>query len=310
MSVGKLFHVLHAAEELDPLDAFYDRLFSPWHGMMERHHSPREQRWGSLLVIADAVVETAAPSADPGAASAPIGRFVAKFGPHLHSLAWYCDDVGEVAERLLSAGVRVLLAGGMPADGPPAEGDVYTHPKDTGTQLEFYQPPASVGGPQGSGPFPDPRFLDGWAERWASMANPLGVERLAYVTVVVGDLEGATALWRDGVGATLVHEGTSQLAGTRSAYVAVGPETVVELATPLAPGTLAAADLAAFGDTCHAMAFGVADLDQVADRLGDLGVGVLSRDDTTILADPAHTFGAPLRFTTWRVPGDPRDPGC
>jgi hypothetical protein len=34
---------------------------------------------------------------------------------------------------------------------------------------------------------------------------------------------------------------------------------------------------------------------------------VLARDDSTILTDPADCFGAPFRFTTWRVPGDPRD---
>ena len=42
-------------------------------------------------------------------------------------------------------------------------------------------------------------------------------------------------------------------------------------------------------------------------HLADTGVGVLDRDDTTIMADPDDTFGAPFRFTTWRVPGDPRD---
>jgi hypothetical protein len=28
---------------------------------------------------------------------------------------------------------------------------------------------------------------------------------------------------------------------------------------------------------------------------------------TTLLADPGTTFGAPFRFTTTAVPGDPRD---
>lgn len=307
MSIGRLFHVLHAADELDPLDAFYDRLFAPWHGMMERHHSERERRMGSILVIADAAVETAAPSADPGAQDAPIGRFVAKFGRHWHSLAWYCDDVGEVWERLTAAGVRVFEPGAVPAASRPAEGDIYTHPKDTATQLEFYQPPASHGGPQGSGPFPDPRFGDDWPARWAQTGDPLGVERLAWVTLVVGDLDRAVAVFCDGVGGRVVHEAESAVARTRGVFVAVGPSTVVELATPLRPGSLAGRDLAAFGDTLHAVAFTVADLDRVSAHLGALGIGVAARDDTTILADPADTFGAAFRFTTGRVPGDPRD---
>jgi len=51
----------------------------------------------------------------------------------------------------------------------------------------------------------------------------------------------------------------------------------------------------------------VADLDRAAEHLERVGVSILARDDETILADPDDTFGAPFRFTTWRVPGDPRD---
>ena len=36
------------------------------------------------------------------------------------------------------------------------------------------------------------------------------------------------------------------------------------------------------------------------------GITIVARDDTTILADPADTYGAPFRFTTRAVPGDPR----
>ena len=305
MTVGKLFHVSHVSEALDPLDDWYDRAFAPWHGMMDRHYAARQHRMGSLLVIGDAVVETAAPSDGPEAATAPIGRFQRKFGRHWHSLAWYCDDVGQVWDRLTSAGVRVF-PGGPAGDRRPVEGDVYTHPKDTGTQLEFYQPPAASGGPQGSGPFPDPRFAPGWAERWAATANPLGIDRLAYVTVVVADLDRAVAVYTDGVGGTVVHQGTWPVAGIRSTFVAVGAETVVELATPVRPDSLAGRDLAAFGDTCHSVAFHVADLEPVARHLGALGIRVVAGDRTTILADPADTFGAPFRFTTWVVPGDPR----
>jgi hypothetical protein len=51
----------------------------------------------------------------------------------------------------------------------------------------------------------------------------------------------------------------------------------------------------------------VEDLGPVAERLEAKGIGILARDHTTILADPAHTYGAPIRFTTVAVPGDPRD---
>jgi hypothetical protein len=230
---------------------------------------------------------------------------VAKFGSRWHSIAWFCDDVAEAADRLRSAGVRVFGPGGEPSTEGPAEGDVYTHPKDTATQLELYQPPASHGGPQGSGPFPDPRFDADWPARWSSRANPAGIERLSWMTVVVGDLGRAVSLWTEGLGATVVFEGESALAGTKSAYLSVGTESVVELATPTGPGP-AASDLAAFGDTFHSVTYGVADLDAAADHLAKVGIGVAARDDWTLVAEPADTAGAAMQFSTWRVPGDPR----
>ena len=41
--------------------------------------------------------------------------------------------------------------------------------------------------------------------------------------------------------------------------------------------------------------------------LGSKGIKILDRDATTLVADPADTFGGPMRFTTAAVPGDPRD---
>ncbi len=306
MTIGKLFHVIHLAEELDPLDAFYDTVFEPWHGMMDHHFLEREYRMGSLLVVADTVVETVAPSEHPDAASAPVGRFFARFGRHWHSLAFYCDDIGEVYDRLVRAGVRVFLPGGV--TGRPEEGDIYTHPRDTSTQLEFYQPPAAVGGPQGSGSFPDPRFTEDWARRWAARRTALGIIRLSHATVVVADLERARRVYLEGVGATYLHEATSVLTGTHSVFVAVGSETVIELAQPLGPEGLAAADLAAHGDMCHALTFSVSDLAGTVARLGHLGLGVLARDEATVLVDPEDTWGAPFRFTLAELPGDPRGP--
>jgi catechol 2,3-dioxygenase-like lactoylglutathione lyase family enzyme len=153
----------------------------------------------------------------------------------------------------------------------------------------------------------DPRFEPGWAARWAASPNPLGVERLAYVTIVVPDLPAAIALYCEGIRAVALGSGTSTLTGTESAYVSLGPETVLELACPTQAGTLADRELVANGPMCHALAFRVADLDRAAEHLERVGVSILARDDETILADPDDTFGAPFRFTTWRVPGDPRD---
>lgn len=298
LNIGKMFHIVHVSEALRPLDAWYDDVFVPRRGMMDNNYSAREMREGSLLAIGDTMIETMASAPQPGSEMLPVGKFFARFGRHLHSLAWYTGDVGAVWERLVDQGIRVIHY--QPTD-RPVEGDIYTHPKDTLTQLEFFQPPAVTGGP------PDVRFDPTWPEQWAASVNPLGVQRLAYATVVARDMDRAISIYVDVLGGTIIDQGSSALTGTVNTYVAIGPETVVELAMPADTGSLAGRDLAALGESCHALAFAVTDLDQVAGHLGAKGIAILARDDTTILADPADTYGAPIRFTTLATSGDPRD---
>lgn len=298
LHIGKLFHIVHVSEVLRPLDAWYDDVFVPRRGMMDNNYLAHEMREGSLLAIGDTVIETMAPARGPGSEMLPVGKFFARFGRHLHSLAWYTDDVGAVWERLVERGIRVIHYG---PDDRPVEGDIYTHPKDTLTQLEFFQPPAATGGP------PDPRFDATWPQQWAASANPLGVQRLAYATVVAHDMDRARAIYVDVLGGTVIDEGSSVLTGTVNTYVAIGPETVVELAVPTDAGSLAGRDLAALGESCHALAFTVTDLDQVARHLEAKGIAILAQDDTMIVADPGDTYGAPFRFTTRAMPGDPRE---
>ena len=312
-AIGKLFHIGHVTDEIGPLDDWYDELFVPWHGMLDRHHSARERRWGSLLVIGDGVIETMSPSLGPEGKDGPVGRFLARFGRHWHSLAWYTDDVGTIWDRLVGHGIRLVGAGGAPGR-RPKDGAVYTHPKDTLTQLEFYQPPVEHGGPTGSGAFDDPRFDPAWTSRWRAGMNPLSIERVAFATIVGPDLDRAKRVFEDVLGGTLLCEADSTLTGTRSAYVTVGAQTVVELAAPVrlpaesSGQALAAEDVRAYGEACHALTFTVRDLEHAAAHLGRHGVGIAGRDEQTILADPVDTFGAAFRFTTWQVPGDPRGP--
>jgi hypothetical protein len=55
----------------------------------------------------------------------------------------------------------------------------------------------------------------------------------------------------------------------------------------------------------HAVAFAVGDLDAAERHLRGHGIGVVGRDEHTLLADPADTFGAPFRFTTRTVEAEP-----
>jgi hypothetical protein len=307
LSIGKMFHVVHVAEALTPLDDWYDGVFDPRRGIMDHTYLPHEKRDGSLIGIADTIIETMAPSDEPGAELLPVGKFFAKFGRHLHSIAWYTEDVGAIWDRLTEHGVRIVSY--APGGGRPEVGDIYTHPRDTLTQLEFFQPPVVDGRTSPPGPIRDPRFSPGWPEEWAASANPLGIERLSTITVVTGDLDHGHEIFAGWLEGEVIHQGSSDLLGTTGTFVAMGAETVVELATPTGDDSLAARDLAAFGETCHAMTFEVADLDATVTQLEKSGIAVLGRDETTVATDPADTFGAAFRFTVDRVPGDPRDRG-
>lgn len=303
--IGKLFHIIHMSEELAPLDAFYEDLFFPRRGMLDHHFSPTGLRDASLLVIADAIIETMAPARVEGAEAKPAGRFFSRFGRHWHSLAWYVDDVGAVWDALQAAGIRTVAD--QAGEGErPTSGAVYTHARDTLAQLEFFQrPPEDPYGREGR-VLPDPRLVPGWSDDWWADHHPLGLERLAYATVVTSDPEKGRRVLADVLGGQVIHEDECDLTETANLYISVGPETVVELARPLSGDSLAGRDLVACGDSCHAVAFRVRDLDAAERHLSAHGVRVTARDDRTLLCDPEDTFGAPLRFTSWTVPGDPR----
>jgi hypothetical protein len=302
LGIDEIYHIIHLNDALPPLDSWYDDVFSPRRGMMDNHYSSNEQRYASLLTIGDCVIEALAPSQDvEGWDAMPIGRYYKKFGPHWHSLAWYVEDVGVVWDHLRSLGIRVL-GGGEPgaADERPKDFvPIFTHPKDTISQLQFmqrrtlrtpddYHRPGDV----------DPRFLPGWSSTWWATNHGLTLERLAYVTIVTSDLERAKKIYVDALEGVVVGEGESKLTATRDLYVAIGKQVVVQLSQPQGSDSLAADDLARNGDTIHAVCFKVRDLAAAERYLAGAHVGIAARDDDTILAEPTTTFHAPFRFTT------------
>jgi catechol 2,3-dioxygenase-like lactoylglutathione lyase family enzyme len=305
VGITDLFHIIHVSETLEPLDAFYDDVFGPRRGIMDGNYSAMEKRDASLVAIGNCIIEPMAPSKNvEGWDVMPVGRFWKKFGSHWHSLAWYCTETGAIWDQLVPRGVRMVTDGGNPLDGRPtgersatSNGSLFTHPKDTGTQLEFYPHVMPS----------DPRFAPGWDGEWWAANHPLGLRRLAYATLVVRDMDRAVDMYVGGLGGKLLHEDTSALTGTRNVYVLIGADTIVELASPASGDSLAGQDLAAYGDMLHAVAFRVNSLPAAEQHLAGQGIGVIARDDHTIVADPQKTFGAPFRFTTWDVPGDPRN---
>jgi catechol 2,3-dioxygenase-like lactoylglutathione lyase family enzyme len=310
--VGDLYHVIHAGDELAPMDDWYDAVFSPRRGILDDDYFEPQQRQASMVAIADCLVEAMAPRRDlAGWESTPMGKFNSRFGSHWHSIAFYTDDVGHLWDRLIEHGIRVVKGGkpGDGVDGRPGEfTPMYTHPRDTITQLEFARRRPRQGWRDLAVPGEvDPRYLPGWSSEWWRTNHPLGIERLSYITVVTGDEEKARRVFVDLLGGTPVLEAHSSLTGTRDVYLSLGTQTVLQISVPENDGSLAGRELATNGEALHAVAFTVGDLEAAAAFLAQKGMRIAGRDDETILVDPTTSFGAAYRFTTFRSPGDPRD---
>lgn len=301
MGIGRIFHIIHVTADLPALEAWYDDVFSVRRGFLDHDYMPGEKRDASLVVLGDTVIEPLAPAFRvEGWDAMPLGRFFKRFGSHWHSIAWYTDDGGEMWQRCTDAGIRVFVEGGRLTDRRPDPGAaIMTHPKDTITQLEFFNP---AGSPIAA---LDPRTNGGdFDPEWWVHNHPVSTPGLAYTTVLTRDLERATGVF-GALGGRLLHRSSSPLTGTDDAYVLMG-DTVVQLSVPTRDGTIAAADLEASGEIHHAAAFRVRDLDAVQAYFESKGIATVDRDATTLLTDPATTHGAAFRWTTWDVPGGPR----
>ena len=298
-SIGKLAQVIHVTDDLAGADAMYRGTFAGQ--CYYEGYSPFEKRDAALLAIGDFVIEPMGPADEEGADQYPVGRFLGRFGSHLHSIAVNVKGVPELYEHLTAHGIRVVGPGGADPNEMPDEGvkSIYTHPKDAHCLLEFvdFGPELMPG---------CPRLDDDWNPAAWRDDHPLGLVGPSHVTVVVRDLDDATAFFADVVGCPVFHEDSSTPAGTRSRFVLLGTETVVELAQPMTDGTRAAADLEANGEIVHQMTLRVADLAGALRYLAEDGIGTVDRSDDLAVLDPADTYGALLALTTASLPNDPR----
>jgi len=297
MAIGRIFHLIHMTGDLPALEAWYDDVFGVQRGFLDHDYLELEQRDASLVVLGDIVIEPLAPAFRvEGWEQYPLGKFYKKFGNHWHSIAWYCDDDSELWHRLYDNGIRML--GMVGADSVAPSGDpapIFTHPKDTSTQLEFLPESMSISDM-------DPRFKPDFDPNWWAVNHPLGLERMAYTTVLVKNLDRATHVYTEAIGGTLIEKRHSSLTGTDDAYIRVG-ESVVQLSTPTTDDSIAARDMAANGEMHHAVCFAVRDLDRAEAYLQSKGIETAARDGETLLCVPETTHGAPFRFTTRSVDG-------
>ena len=304
-NITRNFHVIHMTGDLTELDAWYDDVFSVtrW---MDKQYSDRLKRHGSLVLIGDLCIEPMQPAfEDEGWEQVAIGKFWERFHERLHSIAWYTEDredVVDIFRALVANDVRIF--GGMGDRSPeePPPGPLFTHPRDTYTQLQFMARP-----PEGNAMGPvDPRFEQGFDPGWWTREHPLHVRKSSHVTLAVRDVAKAKHLFVDVLQGQLLHEEDRAITSTRSAFIALGQDLVVEVAEPLDASAAIAADMEVYGESLSSLTFLVADLDAAERYLEGKGVEFVDRDTTTLVADRATTHGAQLSFTTWEIPNDPR----
>jgi catechol 2,3-dioxygenase-like lactoylglutathione lyase family enzyme len=291
--IGKNFHLTHVVKDLEAADRWYDEIFAVnrfYHG-----YEKLAAREASLVLIGDLVMEPVMLAKEPDAEQTPIGKFLARFGEHFHSIAWYVDDLGAMATYLSRQNLRLYNVTGKVVKPPLRTDAIWTHPKETHALLEF-----AVTGNY----IPDPRLQPGWTTSpWRE--HPLGIDRTSHITVLFGDLKAAKTLYIDVLGGKLLHE--SETPGRkRSAFIAVGEDTVIEAAQPLTASSPEGRDLAANGEGVHAVTFKTLNLKRASEFLKSKRQRIESESADTLVLNAADSFGMVVSFTDRAIPNDPR----
>lgn len=100
------------------------------------------------------------------------------------------------------------------------------------------------------------------------------LDRIDHVGVAVEDIDGALALYRDGLGMKLEHREVVAQQGVDAALLGVG-EGHVELLAPLGPETPVGKYLAKRGPGLHHVAYAVTDIDAALDAVREAGMRLI-----------------------------------
>jgi catechol 2,3-dioxygenase-like lactoylglutathione lyase family enzyme len=291
--IGREFHLLHVVSDLDAADEWYDRVFSV--RRFVRNYMRAAMRKASLVLLGDFVMEPAQPVQQPGWEKSALGKFYTRFGQHFHSLAWYVNDLEETCRVLGEHEIRLFDMVGKPVTDQGRGDAVWTHPQDTHAAFEFAVAPKF---------FIDPRLQPGWSIEFARDQHPLGIERASHITMLFRDLEDARRVYKDALGAKLIYE--RELSGhKRSAFFAVGEDTVIEAAQPLSTSSAEGRELDKTGEGISAVTFKTRDLAHVADhlRMNNIRFEV---SDGSLMINRDDAFGMQLGFTEQVLPNDSR----
>ncbi|MFE5022991.1 hypothetical protein ACFRAO_06530 [Streptomyces sp. NPDC056656] len=304
----RLYHPSHHVTDLREAEAFFSRVFGRRsHPMAEMtRNAPASEGYptdySTFTPINDVLFDTIDPKRY---VLDGVQRYASVDTPHLKGFGWYVDGIKDAYRALKNQGIAMVGQLDEPAEGddpPTAPGSpmpiFFTAPEAAGLRYEFL--------PQI--PFPlDHRLAEGWVLPPVSADDPLGIERCSHHTVLTDRVERALRVVVGALGGRVIHEGRNEVLGATSTYVHLA-DAVFEYATP-DEDTPAHRDWAATApnDTYHALTWKVAELDRVARHLEAQGVGIRTRTEDTLVAEPSSALGIPWGFTTRTTPGDPRD---
>ncbi|WP_326533637.1 VOC family protein [Pseudorhodoferax sp.] len=279
-AVRKLFHLTQIVDDLDLADRWYNRLFSPCR--FYRGYMKEAVRHASLLAIGDAtVVEPVQLADEPGAEQSPLGRFRARFGARLHSIAWYVDDLDSAVDTLLGHGVRLVDVAGRPIESREQAAGVkyvWTHPKDSHGPLEFARLNAEFS--------TDPRVQPHWSAAYWREQHPLGIDGLLRITLATRLPEQASRFYTQVLGA----REAASLPGQPGRSLQVGDDTIVDLVDA------GSERFGAFGEGVFGMSFQVRDIARAEAFLREAGLPVVRRSDCQLELAPQHALGATVGF--------------
>ncbi len=293
--IGKLFHLTHLVNDLDACDRWYDQVFAV--NRFYRGYEKQAVRDASLIAIGEVVMEPLSLAKVPDAEKSPIGKFKARFGQRFHSIAWYVDDVGELAAQFARHDIQMFNLIGNPVKLPLRPGSaIWTQPRQTHGLLEFAEIPEFT---------TDSRLQPGWSSAFWRERHPLGIECASHITVLVKDLAPALTLYRDVLRGTLIHEEVRP-GERKSAFVGVSQDTVVEVRQPLSTDSPEGRDLAQYGDSIYGVTFKTINLKKAIEFLRSKNQRIESEIGDSIVLNKDDTFGMVIGFTERAIPNDRR----
>lgn len=216
------------------------------------------------------------------AASEPdsvVGRWLAKHGPGVQSLAWEVPDMWRSQNRLQQAGIGIT---GVHIEGR----HFFMHPRDTyGLLLELTDDrlpndPRNGGTPVGGGDGDEP--------------VPVPVSRVVHVTGVVAELDPAAAFLGEIFGAEARPVASDGPEATADFDIG---DLTLRLVAPLGPSSEWHAVVANGRGTLHSVALGV-DLEAAPGGLQRAGIGIAREEPGSLWLEPADVFGLRLQLVS------------